>query len=340
MDPSYWEATMRHQIPKPKKGNTTNSVERQFRKNPFAKALATPIRQCTATKTRLPSFFLQDFNLVSHPKSGHPWWVPRSLAWEEPGESQQADMAGDQQANIEVVQVELGAPEETPGAERPTATQANHGKPYGPSAYTLAKKDLISAFGVNASGYTSHPKRLFGGSSSHYARLAGKAVWREDMASVILDRMQREIVEDFIYLSRLCVEDSRHYMARCHGWDDVQYKHQGAILWFGEASEHDATKPETGPGPFATYNVSKDGITTSVAVHNIPMLLGTKNTAEVRERSPMLADGSLFMLAGRRTAKLQGKMWRLQGYMSSHDESPGQGGWQEVILEKQTADND
>jgi hypothetical protein len=35
MDPSYWEATTRHQAPKAKEGKAQNSVERQFRKNPF-----------------------------------------------------------------------------------------------------------------------------------------------------------------------------------------------------------------------------------------------------------------------------------------------------------------
>ncbi|KAJ8124105.1 hypothetical protein O1611_g9438 [Lasiodiplodia mahajangana] len=35
MDPSYWEATTRHQVPKQKKGKAQNSVERQFRKNAF-----------------------------------------------------------------------------------------------------------------------------------------------------------------------------------------------------------------------------------------------------------------------------------------------------------------
>ncbi|TGJ81275.1 hypothetical protein E0Z10_g7489 [Xylaria hypoxylon] len=323
MDPSYWEATTRHQAPKSKKSKATNSVERQFRKNPFAKALATPIRQCTASKTRLPAFFLQDFNLIAHPETGHPWWVPRSLAWDEPVESQQANVASDEPANIEIGRGESDVPEETPGIEPPAAIQSKNAKPYGPSAYVLARKDLISAFGIEGSGYAQQPKRLFGGSSSHYTRFAGKAVWRADMTSVILDRMRQEIAKDLIYLSRLCAEDSRHYIVKCHGWDDVQYKHQGAVLWFGGTSKLDeATKPEVKPGPFATYDISNDSTTTSVAVHNIPMLLGNKNTAEVREKSVALADGSLFMLAGRRTSNLQLKLWRLQGYLADHRGSP------------------
>lgn len=35
MDPTYWEATRRHQVPKAKAGKPQNSVERQLRANPF-----------------------------------------------------------------------------------------------------------------------------------------------------------------------------------------------------------------------------------------------------------------------------------------------------------------
>lgn len=37
MDPSFWEATRRHQVPKAKAGKPQNSVERQLRANPFGK---------------------------------------------------------------------------------------------------------------------------------------------------------------------------------------------------------------------------------------------------------------------------------------------------------------
>ncbi|KAI1308811.1 hypothetical protein F5Y03DRAFT_349317 [Xylaria venustula] len=321
MDPSYWDAATRHQTPKAKKGKATNSVERQFRKNPFAKALGTPVRQCTATQLRLPSFFLQDFNLISHPETGQPWWVPRSLAWDEHTESQ--DAAGNKQAEFKSEPVESGVPGETPRAEAPAAVQSDHGKPFGPSAYLLARQDLISALSTKQSGYERHPKRLFGGSSSRYTIFGHKAIWRQDMGSFVLDRMRVKIVKDLLYLSRLCTEDSRHYIVKCHGWDDVQYKHQGAVLWFGVPSEpNEAKESKVQPGPFATYDISKDGITTSVAVHNIPMLLGDTAAAEVRENSAIFGDGFLFMLAGRRTTDLQSELWRLQGYMADYTESP------------------
>ena len=47
MDPSYWEATTRHQAPKAKQGKATNSVERQFRKNPFGEYSLAPLAPFT-----------------------------------------------------------------------------------------------------------------------------------------------------------------------------------------------------------------------------------------------------------------------------------------------------
>ncbi|KAI0434575.1 hypothetical protein F5Y09DRAFT_337525 [Xylaria sp. FL1042] len=323
MDPSYWDATTRHQAPKAKMGKATNSVERQFRKNPFARALATPVRQCTGSKTRLPSFFLQDFNLITHPETGQPWWVPRSLAWDETAESQQEETPSDEQDNTETELGKSDAFGETPSATQSLNIQPSHTKPYGPSAYVLARRDLLTAIGAKNSGYEHLPRRLFGGSSSRYVVFASKAVWRRDMSSVILDRMRQDIVKDLLYLSRLCTEDSRYYIVKCHGWDDIQYKHQGAVLWLGDTAKSDeTTQPKVQPGLFATYDIRKENATTVVAVHNIPMLLGTTAAAEVREKSTLLEDGFLFMLAGRRTTNLQMKLWRLQGYLADYRESP------------------
>ncbi|KAJ2987816.1 hypothetical protein NUW58_g4301 [Xylaria curta] len=335
MDPSYWEATTRHQVPKAKQGKAQNSVERQFRKNPYARALATPLRWCAATHTRVPAFFLQDFNLLAHPETSQPWWVPRSLVWEEPDESHEDSAASnefsantqewcDERTTSEADRTESSSLQRTPSENEPSTAQSKNTKPYGPSAYVLARRDVISAFTwTSGSRLVQYNKRLFGGSSSRYKSLAGTAVWREDMDCYILDRMRKGIVEDFIYLSRLCTEDSRYYIVRCHGWDDVQYKHKGSVLWLGDnVTPGETASPEIQPGPFATYNICDGNVTTIVAVHNIPMLLGTKDTAKVRQQAKVFANGSLFMLAGRRTTDLQAKLWRLQGYLADYTKLP------------------
>ncbi|KAI5865265.1 hypothetical protein GGS23DRAFT_558449 [Durotheca rogersii] len=84
MDPTFWEATRRHQAPKLRNCKPQNSVERQMRANPFAKALATPVRYCAITQVRLPRFFLQEFDTIGHPETGKPWLVPHSILPDEP----------------------------------------------------------------------------------------------------------------------------------------------------------------------------------------------------------------------------------------------------------------
>ncbi|KAI0119928.1 hypothetical protein GGR51DRAFT_495589 [Nemania sp. FL0031] len=322
MDPSYWEATTRHQVPKAKEGKPQNSVERQFRKNAFAHALATPIRHCSASRTRLPSFFLQDFNLIAHPETGQPWWVPRSLAWGQSAEHQQLDEtrreASEEYEELHDEKANIAMDGEDPNAQGGNPkVKIKKVQPYGPSAYVLARQDLISAFTKKGTGYENQTKRLFGPTSSSYTKFGGNAVWREDMDSLILHQMRQGIVDDLCYLSRLCIEDNRHYIVKCFGWDDVQYKHQGAVLWFGDTAQpNEAT--QSGPGPFSIYDISNNNISTSVAVHNMPMLLGPQATAEVRQKAAIMANASLFMLAGRRTTNLQVKLWRLQGYMADY----------------------
>ncbi|KAI0007104.1 hypothetical protein F4779DRAFT_619898 [Xylariaceae sp. FL0662B] len=330
MDPSFWEAKRRHQVRKAKPGKPQNSVERQLRANPFAKALATPQRQCAVTRIRLPKFFLQDFSLIAHPETGDPWWVPRSLALREQPATEEPDAKGIHEAMNEATMVETEEKIEetiskTEGSEKLRDQDMKHdvpsenGKPYGPSGYTLARRDLLSSFNLDLSGFRNGQKKLMSGTSSRYKPLAGKAMWRGDMDTFILEQMQQDIVNDLLYLSRLCVENQRYYIVKCYGWGDVQYKHKGAVLWFGEPDE--AVSPENQqnrPGPFATFDIQGEAAATSVVVHNMPMLLGSEKAEHVKKDAAILKDGSIFMLAGRRTTNIQMKLWRLQGYLADY----------------------
>jgi hypothetical protein len=138
------------------------------------------------------------------------------------------------------------------------------------------------------------------------------------MDKYILDEMRRQIVRDILYLSGLCTTGSRYYIAKCFGWDDVKFKHQGAVLWFGESSKlSDGGEPEEAPGPAATMDVVAHGSNTktSILVHNIPMLLGAEYAEKLKSEAAVFKDGSIFMLAGRRTTELQMRLWKLQGYL-------------------------
>ncbi|KAH8205171.1 hypothetical protein TruAng_000736 [Truncatella angustata] len=321
MDPAFWEARDRFKQKKSKPGKPENVFEREFRKNPFAQALATPVRYDSVTRLRMPHFFFQDFNIVSHPETDTPWWVPRSLALRESPISPTASGSEDQ-VTIENIGNESAA-------EAPVGKQANFEKKapaahvFGPTAYVLARQELLRTFqeepkkgkGARAAlkdvGNSQFHRRLFGPSSSRFRTLAGRAVWREDMDVYVLEQMRQQIVQDLMYLSGLCETDGRYYIVKCYGWDDIKFKHKGAVLWFEGVGEE-----QVKPGPFATFDVQADGKTdTAVAVHNLPMLLGTELAQKVRTEAAALKDGSIFMLAGRRTTDLQLRLWKLQGYM-------------------------
>ncbi|KAK6951572.1 hypothetical protein Daesc_006094 [Daldinia eschscholtzii] len=334
MDPTYWEAVNRHQVPKAKPGKPLNSVERQLRANPFAKALGSKLRMCSLTRTRLPRALLQGFTLVAHPETGAPWFVPQSEmsdedpADEETGAQDIAEAMGKlQQENAENAENEKNAESAPAAPQTPTSTttvtSTNDDRSRGPSVYCLARRDLISAISTKGSGFDHAPKR-FAGASQRYKSLTGKVVWRKDMDSCILDMMRQGIADDILYLSALCAENKRYYIVKCYGWDDVRYKYNGAILWFGEPEE-DATSGRTRgePGPFATFGVEKTDIQgtryiTSVAVHNMPMLLGSEQADRIRKEADTLNDGSIFMLAGRRTTDVQLKLWKLQCYLADY----------------------
>ncbi|KAK7967843.1 uncharacterized protein PG986_002120 [Apiospora aurea] len=294
MDPSFW-------------AKREHTFERQFAANAFAQALATPVRYDSVIRFRLPSFFLQDFHLVTHPETGQPWWVPRSLALENSNHGE----------NKKSKEEEGGS---SVAGDSDTKKKPSRKKLLGPNAYGPARKDVLAAMSQDKSGFYGQSRMLFGPSSSQYKVFGNKAVWRQDMDEFVLSLMRQHVEQDILYLSRLCVEQGRYYIAKCFGWGDVQYKHKGAVLWFGDDSPAEDGKPaQNSPGPFATYEFTdKEGAKTAVAVHNMPMLLGEETAARIRKEAGALQDGSIFMLAGRRSTDLQLKLWKLQGYLSDY----------------------
>lgn len=302
-----------------------------------AQALATKVRYDSVTRLRMPSFFFQDFNIISHPETGAPWWVPKSLALRQASTVTIDGVEGGidfTDAEKEGKSFEASAKLEAPTAEAEavslgTATgpppnpviTAGSGTVVGPTAYIIARQSLIKSFQqdrqvqkdklnrvpIKGMGNNDFHRRLFGPSSSKFKALGGRAVWREDMDEFVLGQMREQIVEDLHYLSRLCETDSRYYIMKCWGWDDIKFKHKGAVLWFNGG--------DVEPGPFSTYDICTERGKTSVAVHNLPMLLGDDLAEKVRREATVFKDGTIFMLAGRRTTDLQLKLWKLQGYI-------------------------
>ena len=129
--------------------------------------------------------------------------------------------------------------------------------------------------------------------------------------------MRRHVVDDLLYLSRLCAEDKRHYITRCFGWGDVKFKHKGSVLWFDEPVE-DGKPAGDKPSYFATIDVGDEVAMTTIAIHNVALLLGDEYAAKVRSEAAVLGEGSIFMLAGRRTVEVQMKLWKLHCFLADY----------------------
>ena len=61
-----------------------------------------------------------------------------------------------------------------------------------------------------------------------------------------------------------------------------------------------------------------DGVVFEAAliIYNLDLLLGPAHVDELRRHSALFKSGSLFLLGRRRTMELQGRLWKLHGYMS------------------------
>lgn len=259
---------------------------------------------CVITRARMPSFFLQDFNLVANPETGAPWLLPQSIMPDEPeppntkGISEALDEAGAEEEEEERAIAAAAAGEEvvedeaklelassssaqeltttTPASTTTaTATSPNLNEsqtPQGRSVYVLARQDLLSGFGLKGSPFEKSPIRLAGADPAK-RHIMGKVVWRQDMDRYIVNAMRQNIVDGLLYLNKLCATMGRHYLVRCWGWDDVKYKHSGSILWFrpsslsgeGEESSANANPDAAEPGPFATFDVQKTDIQGEIA---------------------------------------------------------------------------
>ena len=145
-------------------------------------------------------------------------------------------------------------------------------------------------------------------------------VWREDMASFVLELLRRGIVRDLRYLASrpaayvVSCKDSQHLSA---------HKQVAAILWLGVDRDASAQK-------FVCNGATDDHgrVLPSYAMYehegqyipyfNMIELLGPKYLNAVRRASPTQFASKVTVIKRKRpTVKLQLKLWKLMGYLGS-----------------------
>ncbi|KAH7395855.1 hypothetical protein BKA64DRAFT_71436 [Cadophora sp. MPI-SDFR-AT-0126] len=347
MDPSFLEAREKHRAQKSLPSKNPTKFQQQLAKNPYALALATPVRRCSISGTKLPSFFLQGFRVMSDPTTGEPWYVPANLAKKhlstekreavdkveeaELGKLDELDsgMGKDSSAKVaELVRVEEQESRmEAEAKARPSKM--------GYQGYTLNSKVLIGGMVDTASGSKRSNKGKAGQAKfipggwrpvKSAMQTYGKAGWRPDMDDFVTILMGRRISEALLYLAR----KKRGYIVGCTDWEDALKKSQvAAFLWTGSLNGD----MSTGPPEFATLDVGTQDIgdvgpqlakkKRKVPIYNLPALLGKEKLEELRKSVPnSVFEKEVVVLKHKNvTVEVQSRLWKLQGYMAEyHDD--------------------
>ncbi|KAK0101388.1 hypothetical protein ONS95_006563 [Cadophora gregata] len=346
MNPSFLEAREKHRAPKTLPSKNPTPFQQQLSKNPYALALATPVRRCAISGTKLPSFFLQGFRVMSDPTSGEPWYVPANLAnkhlpikereaLNEAEEAQDLQQLGDLDNGREKdVSDEMPDLRTSKGLESGIKSDdKSRSSKMGYQAYTLNGRVLLgdmvdtSAPSRANKGRAGQAKFIPGGWRQVRPAMQsyGKAGWRPDMDKFITTLMGRRIAEAFVHLSGM----KRGYMVGCTDWNDALKKPQvAAIFWTGSVNgDRDVS---TGPADFATLEVGSQefGDVASqpgkkkrkVPVYNLLTLLGKDKMDEVRGLVPnSVFEREVVVLKNKNaTVEVQSLLWKLQGYVAEY----------------------
>ncbi|KAH8815932.1 hypothetical protein F5884DRAFT_666913 [Xylogone sp. PMI_703] len=311
MDPYVKEARERFLQPKAPPSRNPTLFQQQLAKNPYALALSTPIRRCAVTKIAMPSYFLQDFNLISDPTTGKPWYMPRSLARRRNFPQEHAP------ENDDSVTSELAHREQLSNTPTPTL---------GPRVYTLSRKSLLRLLVTKKSGYEKQWQRFPAQRMLAVRQFIGikhKLSWREDMDDFVLELLRRRAVESLTYISHL----KGRYLSRTVDWESALKKPQtGAFLWLGKEGIRQGKNTFQGgdettaiPPEFATLQLGKTK-RHKVPVHNLLLLLGENHLEKLRTVHTVFGESEILAVRNRKlTIELQLQLWKLQGYLAKHE---------------------
>lgn len=350
MDPKAMAAREKHKLPKLPPSKTPTLFQEQLAKNPYAQALATPVRQCQVTNTRLPKYFLQDFELMAHPDTREPWWVPTSLRKKR---QDVGAMAGEKEAGSCVSNPDSELPSQAqifngdmkaintndpvsaelePPSSSPPEARSSPSPSLGPGVHTLSRQALLLSMQRPQSGWNFPAWKYFSNGDFKGSAIARKvrdrASWRADMDTFVLELHRRRVVEGLVYL----IQRKRGYVAGCVDWEDAKMagRQQGVILWTGNKSnevgeEHMGAEDEEestahysglgGPPAFATLTIGKNK-PHMVPVHNLAMLLGPNHLEDLMRKCPIFNREVLIVRDRKVTVDLQMKLWKLQGYLA------------------------
>ncbi|PKX91869.1 uncharacterized protein P174DRAFT_462376 [Aspergillus novofumigatus IBT 16806] len=170
-------------VEKKRKKRPTQSDADRLRLNPWAVALASPLRMCAVTGTRLPREFFTDWGLIHRPDDEGLWFMPVGLLRDEISTSKVAQADRDDQA-------EQLSPKNK--SFRSLTLRIIDRLPL--------LKDLTIPLARNKSGRRPLITRLVPFRWKHplgplTTREEKRLIWREDMPEFVLERMRKHVLK-------------------------------------------------------------------------------------------------------------------------------------------------
>ncbi|KAL7812115.1 hypothetical protein V8C44DRAFT_90178 [Trichoderma aethiopicum] len=317
-DPAWMQA--RRKTAKAAPGPPLGRFRRKLAHNPFAQALATPVRKCVNSATSLPRYFLQDFELVQHPTTGKPWWAPGPLSFEhvQPTKRPYKEQPDISRGLTEAASAEK--PKSAPVAAQIHGTADSEKDARRPrrapiTSYALNRKSLIDMMGGKNKKYASVLLAVRSGMA--ITPDTREAVWREDMGDVLLQKMRQEATDALAVRSKRAqpYEVKHRFVEPCASWKDVEgVKMRGCVLWLPEKKD--------AAGQYATLDIEGAQYGKKMVVHNLWWLLDEEEVQRLRESSELFREGEIFVLkqwGSTSMMRLHMLLWRLQGYLAEPD---------------------
>ena len=266
---------------------------------------------CGITKTYLPRFFLQDFEIVNHPEKDELWMAPGAEAIDKV------------QPTYKGGQVE--AEDEASGTVEADDAATRSGRGPAPVRfYVLGRKEILDPI-------DEQPSRraviLGARSGTAYDANMRRAEWKKDTGALWLDVMRRTVCETLITRAKRNTENQcSRFMAPIARFEDVAKEgSRESILWLPEVAPTSDDPASTSSGPeYTTYDIDGANYCKKVPVYNLHQLLGSAEVARLKSGAPKIFGQHELVVLKRfgshSMIKLHQLLWRLQGYLR---ETPG-----------------
>ncbi|RHZ65301.1 uncharacterized protein CDV56_100610 [Aspergillus thermomutatus] len=317
-------------VDKKRKKRPTQSDADRLRLNPWALALASPLRMCTITGTRLPREFLTDWGLVQRPNDEGLWLMPVGLLRDELSSSKVAQANRDDQ-------IEGSTPEKK--SLRSLTLRIIDRLPL--------LKDLTIPLARNKSGRRPLITKLVPFRWKHplgplTSREEKRLIWREDMPEFVLERMRKHVLKQLkdmygvqkrskprLGSLRIIKTKDNSYDALLEGLrclEEIERMECGGVLVMdrqleqrenGDSStaQEQVHDNESAKSPYPEC-VTLPQVQSRVPVFDLTELFSQSDLAEIRGYGPLFENAALFLSPDDPTAvQALLALWKLKAFL-------------------------